>query len=257
MPMLTYSSASPPEMEWSPEGDITDVSNTSSPNGSRTIHNQDHDSLSDDDDFSDELSIIDSDEEKRIDVRFPHHQHMIQAPVEVPARGVVKKIFTNSRERWRQQNVSGAFAELRKLVPTHPPDKKLSKNEILRMAIRYIRLLTNVLEWQKTHAGPIQVNIKCEQDNLPIQRHSTFMPGVHALRTRARVRRNVHSFPLCDRNANNLLMIAPNNHLPIRRGQYMIEFNGSSGQQVKIENIDGKEEDEDRENEESCKRKKK
>ncbi|XP_055618896.1 uncharacterized protein LOC129763871 [Toxorhynchites rutilus septentrionalis] len=62
---------------------------------------------------------------------------------------VVRKIFTNTRERWRQQNVSGAFAELRKLVPTHPPDKKLSKNEILRMSIRYIRLLTNVLEWQK------------------------------------------------------------------------------------------------------------
>ncbi|XP_055676930.1 uncharacterized protein LOC129786125 [Lutzomyia longipalpis] len=62
---------------------------------------------------------------------------------------VVRKIFTNTRERWRQQNVSGAFAELRKLVPTHPPDKKLSKNEILRMAIRYIHLLTNVLEWQK------------------------------------------------------------------------------------------------------------
>jgi T-cell acute lymphocytic leukemia protein len=50
-------------------------------------------------------------------------------------------MFTNSRERWRQQNVSGAFAELRKLVPTHPPDKKLSKNEILRMAIRYVSLI--------------------------------------------------------------------------------------------------------------------
>lgn len=43
---------------------------------------------------------------------------------------------TNSRERWRQHNVTGAFAELRKLVPTHPHDKKLSKNEILRMAIK-------------------------------------------------------------------------------------------------------------------------
>lgn len=53
-----------------------------------------------------------------------------------PNGQVVRKIFTNSRERWRQQNVSGAFAELRKLVPTHPPDKKLSKNEILRMAIK-------------------------------------------------------------------------------------------------------------------------
>jgi hypothetical protein len=38
-----------------------------------------------------------------------------------------RKVFTNTRERWRQQNVSGAFAELRRLVPTHPPDKKLSK----------------------------------------------------------------------------------------------------------------------------------
>lgn len=63
--------------------------------------------------------------------------------------GPVRKVFTNTRERWRQQNVSGAFAELRKLVPTHPPDKKLSKNEILRMAIKYIKLLTGVLEWQK------------------------------------------------------------------------------------------------------------
>ncbi|XP_067637149.1 uncharacterized protein HLH3B isoform X2 [Eurosta solidaginis] len=63
--------------------------------------------------------------------------------------GPVRKVFTNTRERWRQQNVSGAFAELRKLVPTHPPDKKLSKNEILRMAIKYIKLLTGVLDWQK------------------------------------------------------------------------------------------------------------
>lgn len=37
--------------------------------------------------------------------------------------------------------MSGAFAELRKLVPTHPPDKKLSKNEILRMAIRYVSII--------------------------------------------------------------------------------------------------------------------
>lgn len=62
---------------------------------------------------------------------------------------VVKKMFTNTRERFRQQNVSSAFSELRKIVPVHPIDKKLSKNEILRAAIKYIRLLTNVLEWQK------------------------------------------------------------------------------------------------------------
>ncbi|XP_045324352.1 T-cell acute lymphocytic leukemia protein 2 isoform X3 [Leopardus geoffroyi] len=49
---------------------------------------------------------------------------------------MTRKIFTNSRERWRQQNVNSAFAKLRKLIPTHPPDKKLSKNETLRLAMR-------------------------------------------------------------------------------------------------------------------------
>ena len=65
----------------------------------------------------------------------------------------VRRIFTNSRERWRQQNVNGAFAELRKLVPTHPPDKKLSKNEILRLTIKYIKLLDQILEYQKRESG--------------------------------------------------------------------------------------------------------
>jgi hypothetical protein len=71
-----------------------------------------------------------------------HHPGLLPNHPHPSPRIIVRKIFTNSRERWRQQNVSGAFAELRKLVPTHPPDKKLSKNEILRMAIRYLpRLL--------------------------------------------------------------------------------------------------------------------
>jgi T-cell acute lymphocytic leukemia protein len=65
-----------------------------------------------------------------------HHHGLVPSHPHPSPRIIVRKIFTNSRERWRQQNVSGAFAELRKLVPTHPPDKKLSKNEILRMAIR-------------------------------------------------------------------------------------------------------------------------
>ncbi|KAG5841515.1 T-cell acute lymphocytic leukemia protein 2 [Anguilla rostrata] len=64
---------------------------------------------------------------------------------------MTRKVFTNSRERWRQQNVNGAFAELRKLIPTHPPDKKLSKNEILRLAMRYIGFLSRLLEAQ---SGP-------------------------------------------------------------------------------------------------------
>lgn len=49
--------------------------------------------------------------------------------------------------------MNGAFAELRKLVPTHPPDKKLSKCEILKLAIKYIKLLDQVLKYQKREAG--------------------------------------------------------------------------------------------------------
>ncbi|KAL4660467.1 T-cell acute lymphocytic leukemia protein 2-like [Arapaima gigas] len=59
-----------------------------------------------------------------------------------------RKVLTNTRERWRQQNVNSAFAELRKLLPTHPPEKKLSKNEILRLAMRYIGFLVQLLDQQ-------------------------------------------------------------------------------------------------------------
>ncbi|XP_017869331.1 PREDICTED: uncharacterized protein LOC108617949 [Drosophila arizonae] len=117
--------------------------------------------------------------------------------------GGVRKVFTNTRERWRQQNVSGAFAELRKLVPTHPPDKKLSKNEILRSAIKYIKLLTGILEWQQLqaphmdepnnndngmangHAPDALRHIKCERfDKEAPQRATTndllmIAPGAH------------------------------------------------------------------------------
>uniref|UniRef100_A0A1A8EWI5 Stem cell protein n=1 Tax=Nothobranchius korthausae TaxID=1143690 RepID=A0A1A8EWI5_9TELE len=65
-----------------------------------------------------------------------------------PPQKLARRVFTNSRERWRQQNVNGAFSELRKLIPTHPPDKKLSKNEILRLAVKYINFLVNMLKDQ-------------------------------------------------------------------------------------------------------------
>ncbi|KAI4883898.1 hypothetical protein NFI96_020540, partial [Prochilodus magdalenae] len=67
---------------------------------------------------------------------------------ECPPQKLARRVFTNSRERWRQQNVNGAFSELRKLIPTHPPDKKLSKNEILRLAMKYINFLVKLLNDQ-------------------------------------------------------------------------------------------------------------
>ncbi|XP_031550007.1 T-cell acute lymphocytic leukemia protein 1-like [Actinia tenebrosa] len=58
---------------------------------------------------------------------------------------VHRRLFTNSRERWRQYQVNMAFAELRKLLPTYPTDKKLSKHEILRTTMKYIRFLDKLL----------------------------------------------------------------------------------------------------------------
>lgn len=102
----------------------------------------DQESLSDEEPdsemLSDDLCMQDSDDDSRT---LPGNTHQ-NLPEDIPHPGSClslrppRKLFTNCRERWRQQNVSGAFAELRRLVPTHPPDKKLSKNEILRMAIR-------------------------------------------------------------------------------------------------------------------------
>ncbi|XP_078034098.1 helix-loop-helix protein 1 [Augochlora pura] len=51
-----------------------------------------------------------------------------------------------TRERVRVEAFNLAFAELRKLLPTLPPDKKLSKIEILRLAICYIAYLNHVLD---------------------------------------------------------------------------------------------------------------
>ena len=51
-----------------------------------------------------------------------------------------------TRERIRVEAFNVAFADLRKLLPTLPPDKKLSKIEILRLAICYISYLNHVLE---------------------------------------------------------------------------------------------------------------
>ncbi|XP_031766215.2 transcription factor 15-like isoform X1 [Galleria mellonella] len=52
----------------------------------------------------------------------------------------------NARERDRTQNsVNMAFNTLRLLIPTEPPDRKLSKIEILRLAGSYITHLDNQL----------------------------------------------------------------------------------------------------------------
>lgn len=82
------------------------------------------------------------------------------------------KRVTNTREKWRQQNVNGAFADLRKLVPTYPPDRKLSKNEILRFAIKYIKLLSSVLEYQKAEENGCFSQEKTLSTNVQVHSES-------------------------------------------------------------------------------------
>uniref|UniRef100_W8CAT9 Transcription factor 15 n=1 Tax=Ceratitis capitata TaxID=7213 RepID=W8CAT9_CERCA len=51
----------------------------------------------------------------------------------------------NARERNRTQSVNSAFTTLRRLIPTEPCDRKLSKIEILRLAKSYIAHLDAVV----------------------------------------------------------------------------------------------------------------
>jgi nescient helix-loop-helix protein len=54
----------------------------------------------------------------------------------------------------RVEAFNGAFASLRALLPTLPPDKRLSKIEILRLAICYVTYLNNVLQPHQEQVHP-------------------------------------------------------------------------------------------------------
>ncbi|XP_020794170.1 T-cell acute lymphocytic leukemia protein 1 homolog isoform X2 [Boleophthalmus pectinirostris] len=104
---------------------------------------------------------------------------------ECPPQKLARRVFTNSRERWRQQNVNGAFSELRKLIPTHPPDKKLSKNEILRLAVKYIHFLVALLNDQaqdgseggRTEDGTVVLGQDSNKMSSPCTPHSASLPS--------------------------------------------------------------------------------
>ncbi|XP_015758806.1 PREDICTED: heart- and neural crest derivatives-expressed protein 2-like [Acropora digitifera] len=73
----------------------------------------------------------------------PREDHQPSAstePSDVP-RG-----SANRKERKRTLTMNSAFAELRDHIPNVPPDTKLSKIKTLRLAISYIKFLTEILE---------------------------------------------------------------------------------------------------------------
>ena len=51
----------------------------------------------------------------------------------------------NGKERTRTHNVNDVFITLGVLIPTDPPERKLSKIEILRLANKYIWHLNSLL----------------------------------------------------------------------------------------------------------------
>lgn len=55
------------------------------------------------------------------------------------------RVLANVRERQRTQSLNEAFTSLRKIIPTLPSDK-LSKIQTLKLAIRYIDFLYQVLD---------------------------------------------------------------------------------------------------------------
>lgn len=112
--------------------------------------------------------------------RRPSSHYEVEINETGPPQKLARRVFTNSRERWRQQNVNGAFSELRKLIPTHPPDKKLSKNEILRLAVKYIHFLVALLNDQAQHGdegdgtedGTVVLGQDCNRLTSPCIPHS-------------------------------------------------------------------------------------
>ncbi|XP_038614372.1 LOW QUALITY PROTEIN: helix-loop-helix protein 2 [Tachyglossus aculeatus] len=77
----------------------------------------------------------------------PHPQQLSREEKRRRRRATAKYRSAHAtRERIRVEAFNLAFADLRKLLPTLPPDKKLSKIEILRLAICYISYLNHVLD---------------------------------------------------------------------------------------------------------------
>ena len=77
--------------------------------------------------------------------------------------GFIRK--RNERERMRVRNVNEGYARLRDHLPLEPTEKRLSKVETLRGAIKYIKLLESILNDDKSsestsHNNKTQIEIK-------------------------------------------------------------------------------------------------
>lgn len=72
--------------------------------------------------------------------------------------GFIRK--RNERERMRVRNVNEGYARLRDHLPLEPTEKRLSKVETLRGAIKYIKLLESILKDDKDNTETVVSNSK-------------------------------------------------------------------------------------------------
>ncbi|VDN52720.1 unnamed protein product [Dracunculus medinensis] len=61
----------------------------------------------------------------------------------------------SGRDRGRQQDINEAFNQLREIIPCYPVNRKMSKQEILRGAIRYMKILEYLLECRHRWLGHV------------------------------------------------------------------------------------------------------
>lgn len=78
----------------------------------------------------------------------------------------VQRTAANVRERKRMCNLNDAFESLRKIVPTFAYEKKLSRIETLRLAIRYISFMAGVVDKGNTSPQPNPLDFVQNAQNL-------------------------------------------------------------------------------------------
>ncbi|KAL3883784.1 hypothetical protein ACJMK2_030015 [Sinanodonta woodiana] len=100
---------------------------------------------------------------KRTDKHVPHS--------EKPPHLVAKR---NARERKRVQAVNGAFLRLRRCVPYEPKHKRLSKVKTLKLAIEYIKQLSEMIEDHDREFGSSASDIYGNQTIRPMERGKRF-----------------------------------------------------------------------------------
>lgn len=95
---------------------------------------------------------------------FPHYPPQMAMPIPHPLYDYnLEPAFIrkrNERERIRVRHVNEGYARLREHLPDEPTEKRMSKVETLRAAIRYIKQLESML------------NLKADtNDNKEIEKH--------------------------------------------------------------------------------------